>query len=210
MLPLIWLLLCSMGYPSVLLIKSLEDKYPVVLLQSEAWRKTDVIVILACNHYEDEALPFVSRWPNCSLQRNLHAALMYKIKPMPIYLAGGILGNKDKHSQASHNRAFFEAMGVDKADIFTTPRGFNTETEVNSLAPLLKGKHISLVTSASHLPRAVSYFEEQAIKVLPIPVEHLSRKSIEPYIGWPNASSLYRSERAIHEYLGLFYQRYIR
>lgn len=210
MLPLIWLLLCSMGYPSVLLIKSLEDKYPVVLLQSEAWKKTDAIVVLACNHYEDESLPFVSRWPNCSLQRNLHATLMYKIQPMPVYLGGGVLGNKDKYSQASHNRAFFESMGVNNADIFTIPKGSNTESEAKALSPLLQGKWISLVTSASHLPRAVKYFEDLGIKVLPIPVEHFSRRNIEPVISLPNATSLYRSERAIHEYLGLIYQGYFR
>jgi uncharacterized SAM-binding protein YcdF (DUF218 family) len=208
--PIAWLLLCSMTYPSVLLIKNLEDKYPVVSLQSDAWKKTDAIVVLACNYFEDDDLPFVSRWPNCSLQRNLHAALMYKIHPMPIYLAGGVLGKKDKFSQASHNKAFFELMGVDGADVFITPKGFNTETEVAELASLLKDKQISLVTSASHLPRAVRYFEEHNIKVLPIPVEHLSRRKIEPMINLPNATSLYRSERALHEYLGLIYQHYLR
>jgi uncharacterized SAM-binding protein YcdF (DUF218 family) len=129
---------------------------------------------------------------------------------MPIFLAGDILGSNDKYSQASHNKYFFEQMGVDSADIFIVPKGVNTETEVNALASILDGRNISLVTSASHLPRAVFYFEEKNIQVLPIPVEHFSRKSVEPMIGLPNAASLYRSERAIHEYLGLIYQKYVR
>jgi uncharacterized SAM-binding protein YcdF (DUF218 family) len=208
--PLLWLLICSMTYPSVLLIKNLEDKYPVIPLQSEEWRKTQAIVVLACNYFEDDKLPFVSRWPNCSMQRNLHAALMYREHPMPIFLAGDILGRNDKTSQASHNKYFFEQMGVNSDDIHIIPKGVNTETEVNALASVLKGRHISLVTSASHLPRAVFYFEENNIQVLPIPVEHFSRIDIEPMVGLPNATSLYRSERAIHEYLGLIYQKYIR
>jgi uncharacterized SAM-binding protein YcdF (DUF218 family) len=199
-----------MTYPSVFLIKHLEDKYPVIPVGSEEWQKTEAIVVLACNYFEDNDLPFVSRWPNCSLQRNLHAALMYRKHKMPIFLAGDILGSTDKFTQASHNQYFFEQMGVDSADIFILPKGVNTETEVNALTSILDGKHISLVTSASHLPRAVFYFEEKNIQVLPIPVEHLSRKSVEPVIGLPNAASLYRSERAIHEYLGLIYQRYVR
>jgi uncharacterized SAM-binding protein YcdF (DUF218 family) len=208
--PLLWLLICSMTYPSVLLIKHLEDKYPVIPIQSQEWRKTEAIVVLACNYFEDNGLPFVSRWPNCSLQRNLHAVLMYREHAMPIFLAGDILGSNDKYSQASHNKYFFEQMGVDSADIFIVPKGVNTETEVNALASILDGRNISLVTSASHLPRAVFYFEEKNIQVLPIPVEHFSRKSVEPMIGLPNAASLYRSERAIHEYLGLIYQKYVR
>ena len=209
-IPLVWLFLCSMTYPSVLLIKNLEDKYPVVFLGSQEWRKTDAIVVLACYHFEDEELPFVSRWPNCSLQRNLHATLMYKAHALPIYLAAGIVGINNKYSLAQHNRAFFELMGVNSEDVFTTPSGSNTETEAQALSPLLQGKMISLVTSASHLPRAVKYFEDLGIKVLPIPVEHLSRKKVKPMIDLPNASSLYRSERAIHEYLGLVYQHYSR
>lgn len=208
--PLLWLLICSMTYPSVLLIKHLEDKYPVVPLQSQEWRKTEAIVVLACNYFEDNGLPFVSRWPNCSLQRNLHAAMMYREHSMPIFLAGGILGKSDKYSQASHNQDFFEKMGVDSADIFIVPQGTNTESEVDALASILHGKHISLVTSASHLPRAVFYFEEKSIQVLPIPVEHFTRKKVKPVVDLPNAASLYRSERAIHEYLGLIYQKYVR
>ena len=210
LVPLLWLLICSMTYPSVLLIKNLEDKYPVVPLQSQEWRKTEAIVVLACNYFEDEHLPFVSRWPNCSMQRNLHAALMYREHPMPIFLAGDVLGSTDKYSQASHNKYFFKQMGVRSSDIFIIPKGVNTETEVNALASILNDKHISLVTSASHLPRAVFYFEEKNIKVLPIPVEHFSRLNVMPVVGLPNAASLYRSERAIHEYLGLIYQKYIR
>ena len=209
-LPLLWLLACSMTYPSVLLIKHLEDTYPVIPLGSEEWRKTEAIVVLACNYFEDDELPFVSRWPNCSLQRNLHAALMYREYPMPIFLAGDVLGRNDKFPQASHNQYFFELMGVDSADIFVVPKGRNTETEVNALVSILDSRNISLVTSASHLPRAVFYFEENNIQVLPIPVEHLSRKSVEPVLGLPNATSLSRSERAIHEYLGLIYQKYLR
>jgi uncharacterized SAM-binding protein YcdF (DUF218 family) len=209
-IPVVWLFLCSMTYPSVLFIKNLEDKYPVVFLQSPEWRKTDAIVVLACYHFEDEELPFVSRWPNCSLQRNLHAALMYQAHALPIYLAAGVLGKDNKYSLAQHNQSFFQKMGVDKADIFTTSIGFNTETEVQALSLLLQGKSISLVTSASHLPRAVRYFEDLGIKVLPIPVEHFSRIQIEPMLDLPNARSLYRSERAIHEYLGLVYQGYFR
>jgi uncharacterized SAM-binding protein YcdF (DUF218 family) len=208
--PLLWLLICSMTYPSVLLIKNLEDKYPVIPLQSEEWRKAEAIVVLACNYFEDDKLPFVSRWPNCSMQRNLHAALMYREHPMPIFLAGDVLGRDDKESQANHNKYFFEKMGVDSEDIFILPKGRNTETEVSALVSILDGKSISLVTSASHLPRAVFYFEEKNVQVLPIPVEHFSRIDVSPMVGLPNARALYRSERAIHEYLGLIYQKYIR
>lgn len=208
-IPLIWLYLCSLTYPSVMLVKPLEDPYPTITLESEQWENTDAIVILACYYFEDEKLPFVSRWPSCSLQRNLQASLMYMRKPKHIYLAGGILGSENKQSQAYHNRFFLEKLGVNPNDITIIPKGYNTQTEVAALSNLLQGKTISLVTSASHIPRALGYFERYDINVLPIPVEHLSRKNVKFTLTLPNAQSLYRSERAIHEYLGLIYQKLI-
>lgn len=210
LLPLLWLYICSLTYPSALLVKHLEDQYKVVSLESEQWKKTDAIVVLACYYFDDKELPFVSRWPTCSLQRNLHASLMHKIHLIPIYLAGGILSSNHDKSIAEYNKSYFETLGVKSNNIITVAQGSNTETEVSALAPLLKNKYISLVTSASHMPRAIQYFEQHGLKVLPIPVEHMSNSKIEPMLGLPNASSLYRSERAIHEYLGLIYQQFIR
>jgi uncharacterized SAM-binding protein YcdF (DUF218 family) len=193
-----------------MLIKPLEDQYPTIKISSAVWQKADAIVVLACNHFDDEELPFVSRWPQCTMQRNLQAALMYKEKKLPIYLAAGILNKLDSKSQAEYNKAFLVRLGVNADDIFIFPQGHDTESEVDALAPHLTSKYVALVTSASHLPRAVQYFTLHGIDVLPIPVEHLSRKNVSFTIGLPNAFSLYRSERAIHEYLGLIYQRYIK
>ena len=207
-LPVLWLFTCSMTYPSVLMVKYLEDQYPVVQLTSQKWQSTDVIVVLACYYFDDDELPFVSRWPECSLQRNLQAALMYQVKPMPIYLAAGVLNQRDSDSQAAFNATFLRKLGVKGEDIHILPNGKDTQSEVAALAPALRGKSVSLVTSASHQLRAVEYFNRQGIKVLAIPVEHLSMPNIEFTLGLPNAQSLYRSERAIHEYLGLLYQRF--
>lgn len=191
------------------MVKQLEDDHDVINLESTRWKETEAIVVLACFYFEDEVLPFVSHWPDCSLQRNLHAALMYQHKPLPIYVAGGILGTAAKMSIANYNKSFFEKLGVQKGDIYAISEGTNTQSEATALAPFLKGKYISLVTSASHMTRAVSYFEKQGFKVLPIPVDHLSKSHIEPVLDRPNARSLYRSERAIHEYLGIIYQNFI-
>jgi uncharacterized SAM-binding protein YcdF (DUF218 family) len=89
---------------------------------------------------------------------------MYREHPMPIILDGDVLGRDDKESQANYNKYFFELMGVDSEDIFIVPKGRNTETEVNALASILNGRNISLVTSASHLPRAVFTLKKRRYK----------------------------------------------
>lgn len=207
-IPIIWFFLCSMTYPSIELIKYLESPHPTVNIESEQWKSADAIVVLACNYYEEENFPYVSRWPNCSLQRNLQAVLMYKTYPLPIYLAGDVLNRTDSESQAEHNKSFFEYFGVPTQSIHTISKGTNTETEVAAIASILNGNKVALVTSASHLTRAIKYFDAFDIETIAIPVEHLSRRHTSFTIGLPSAKNLYRSERAIHEYLGLIYQDY--
>lgn len=200
-----WLLFCSMTYTSVLLVHKLEHTYPVIKLDSEQWKKADVIVVLACYFYDDYDLPWVSRWPDCSLKRNLHASLMFAESAKPIYLSGGNIPRTNT-TYAHENMLFMRKMGVPKEFLHESLEGFNSETEVQALAKKLQGKTVALVTSATHMSRAVNYFTVAKIKTVPIPVEHLSRKNIELELSMPNASNLYRSERAIHEFLGLSYQ----
>ena len=203
---LCWLLFCSLPFTSTLLIHGLEHHYPSIDVQDEEWKSADAIVVLACSFYDDDALPLVSRWHDCSMKRNLQAALMYKEKATPIYLSGGPVDKTD-YTHAQFNLRFFKQMGIPEEHIILSQQGHNTASEAAGLLPLLQGKTIALVPSASHQIRAVEYFRHQSVTIIPIPVEHLSRYDIEPMIGRPSARSLYRSERAMHEYLGILAQR---
>lgn len=201
----LWFLFCSLTYTSVLLIHPLEHQYPTIKVESNAWRDVDAIVVLACYFFDDDSLPFVSKWPNCTMQRNLHAVLMYRQKALPIYVSGGIRPGADT-TYAYQNAQFLITMGVPESAIKQIPIGYNTQTEAHALSKELARKKIALVTSASHIQRAKYYFETDHMTVLPIPVDYLSNESIKPILDLPNARSLDRSEQAIYEYLGLAYQ----
>lgn len=194
-----------MPYTSTLLIHHLDHHYPTIDFDDKRWQSADAIVVLACSFYDDDALPLTSRWHDCAIKRNLQAVLMYQEKAMPIFLSGGSVKESD-YTHAQFNLQFFKQMNVPEKDITLSERGYNTATESEALAPLLKGKTIALVTSASHQTRAVEYFKRKNLNVIPIPVEHLSRYEREFTLGLPSANNLYRSERAIHEYLGILAQ----
>lgn len=200
-----WFIFCTLPYTSTLLIHRLEHHYPVIDFDDEEWQSADAIVVLACSFYDEEKLPFTSRWHDCSAKRNLQAALMYKERPTPIYLSGGQIEQSD-YTHADFNRTFLMQLGVPTEDILLSRHGKNTDSESKALLPMIDGKTIALVTSASHQIRATNYFKALGIKVIQVPVEHLSRPNISFVLGWPSANNLYRSERAIHEYLGLLAQ----
>jgi uncharacterized SAM-binding protein YcdF (DUF218 family) len=201
----VWAIFCSMTYPSLLMVHALEHNYPSINADSKAWQDADAIVVLACYYFDDDELPLISRWPDCSLKRNLQAVLMHQQLATPIYVTGGKLAGAEK-SHAEYNAMFLETLAVPKEYIHIVAKGHDTQSEAVALHGL-KEQTIALVTSATHIERAKYYFEQQGIKVIPIPVEHLSKKNIKFVIGLPNARSIYRSERAIHEYLGLISQR---
>ncbi|TDF37282.1 YdcF family protein [Alteromonadaceae bacterium M269] len=203
----IWFILCSLPYSSSLLIKSLEHRYPTIDYDSDKWQRADAIVVLACSFYEEPKLPFISRWHDCSVKRNVQAALMYQQKHVPIYLSGGLKKTSEK-THATFNQDFLKVFNVPTKDIHIVEEGFNTASEVKALSTLLKGKTVALVTSASHQIRAVNYFKRHGIDIIPIPVEHLSLPDTGLISGKPSATNLYRSERAIHEYLGLLAQSF--
>lgn len=65
---------------------------------------------------------------------------------------------------------------------------------------------VILVTSASHMPRAVRNFKKQGIRVIPAPTDFKIKSSklwVSDFL--PSPEYLKISETAIHEYLGLIY-----
>ena len=83
----------------------------------------------------------------------------------------------------------------------------DTREELNRMSQTIGEDRFILLTSASHMPRAMALFQGAGMNPLPAPIEYLvkSRSSYENWI--PSAGSLYLSERAIYEYLGLLWLR---
>lgn len=201
----LWLFYCSGTYTSSTLIHRLEHAYPTVLPSSSKWIATDAIVILACYYFDDEGLPKYNQWPRCSLQRLLQAVDMYRFHNKQIIVSGGNLGNWSK-SLAEYSRDFLVKQGVDAKSITVIPDGFNTESEVEAICATQNFDSVSMITSASHQLRASKEFEKHNVKVINVPVDFLTRTEIKFELSLPNADSLKRSERALHEYMGLLAQ----
>jgi uncharacterized SAM-binding protein YcdF (DUF218 family) len=68
-----------------------------------------------------------------------------------------------------------------------------------------------LVTSATHLPRAVNLFKAVGLEVLPVPAYRRTWEDHDfDWRSWlPSASALGHTAAALHEYLGLLYYRLV-
>lgn len=98
-------------------------------------------------------------------------------------------------------------IGLRRESLVILQDARDTRDEVKRMSQIIGADRFLLVTSASHMPRAMALFQGAGMNPLPAPTEYLvkSRSSHENWI--PSAGSFYLSERAIYEYLGLLWLR---
>ncbi|MEW9798965.1 YdcF family protein [Alteromonas sp. CYL-A6] len=199
-----WGLVWSQSIASLVLLNTLEQQYPAVKADSMQWRQSQAIAVLGCTAYPDVTLPEISQWPRCSMQRLLQAALMYQHHRTPIIVTGGMI-LESPNSYAEHARTLLLHLGVDEEDIHVIGQGENTHQEARAI--YAGGwRNIALVTSASHMPRAVNYFRHYGINVIPVPVDHSGPSGIRWKVHVPSARQLDNAAKAFREYVGLAYQ----
>ena len=102
------------------------------------------------------------------------------------------------------------AAGVPPEKIVLTPPVRDTADEARAAADLCRGhgwKHVVLVTSAWHMPRAAWLFQRAGVSFTPFPVDFqtdpLRRLTLLNFL--PNARSLEMTEWALREDYGLVY-----
>jgi len=200
-----WYLLSSTTVVPLSLAKWLENQYPPAHARQVLDYRPQAIVVLACYFYEDDLLPIISQWPECSLKRLLHAYWLHRDTGVPIIVTGGgIDGTHTTHAREAGQ--FLARLGVEPDAILAIAKGTNTQREAAAVEAAGFNK-IVLVTTAVHMPRSVNEFERVHIDVLASPTDHLSKIQTTPIVEWPNAISMRIAERVIHEYVGLLYQR---
>lgn len=187
------------------LIRPLESQYPPYLVDAAIEHSVHDIIVLGAAQVADPRLPLLSQLGNAALERiseGVHLALAY---PDARLIVSGYAGGEGRSSAELYS-AVAQRFGIDKSRIIELPEPKDTSEEAAAIAPLIKGRQALLVTSASHMPRAMRLFIEQGAEPMAAPVGHLAKESrakLPFYTYLPNARYLERSETAWHEYLGL-------
>ncbi|MDQ7032029.1 MAG: ElyC/SanA/YdcF family protein [Desulfonauticus sp.] len=164
------------------------------------------IVVLGGGHVSESVLPPNAQLNAWTLARVIESVRLRKMFPeSKIIYSGGRINFFDKKSNAEVMKQVALMLGVPEKDIFLENRSLDTRDEVIFLKPMLQGKKFILVTSASHMPRAVALFKKEGLQPIPSPSSYLSKKTSH-YLWWsyfPSFSGLHKSERLCYELLGL-------
>ncbi len=201
------LTLFSLTPVSNTLLASLENQYPSYLHHpSENIRQIKHIVVLGAGHISDPTVPVTSQINAITLARLAEGVRLYKMTANSrLILSGGNVF--DDKPEAETMRAIAKIMGVDDDAIILDSHSLDTQDQALNIKVLAGDDDFILVTSASHMPRSMALFNRQGMSPIPAPANHAVRQKDElsPDDYFPNAHALRKSEKMIHEYLGILW-----
>jgi uncharacterized SAM-binding protein YcdF (DUF218 family) len=222
-----WLLIVSLlilflagnRWVSTSLARSLEWRYPPL----QAGQQAPVIIVLA-GGTEPLEPPRQTVELNGAGDRVLYAAHLYRQGAAPLLLlCGGDIPWMDTSaaSPAEDMQTLLLEMGIPKEALILETRSQNTSENAANCAGMLKDRGIDeaiLVTSATHMPRAMMLFADQGLKLTPAPTDYAVTEE-----GWaqlwqtpganlltnlmPSASALGQTTNAFKEYIGMIWYR---
>ena len=206
------LLIFSNGFVPNLLLRPLEQQYlPVPDLTAGPAGPAQAIkyiVVLGGGHLTDPKLAVTSWVAPETLYRVVEGVRLYKAGPgRKLILSGGRVFSPLPESQTMSRLVLI--MGVNPQDILLESGSRDTEEQARLIKPLVGREKFFLVTSASHLPRAMALFQKQGLAPVAAPAGQLVRQSQNwsPDDFFPNSGGLLWVEIAQHEYLGLAWAR---
>jgi uncharacterized SAM-binding protein YcdF (DUF218 family) len=195
----------STTFFGALLLAPLESRYQA--RQTADFAGVHDIVALGSSYSPSDGLSAASALDEEGLRRVIEAVRLQRQLPGTILVLTG--GASDaKPAPATGAERFARELGVDENRILALPHALDTRQEAKEISELMGNKPFLLVTSASHLPRAMEYMRRFGAKAIPVPASNYSAKFQFSWRGLvPCANGLKMSEMAIHEYVGLLAQR---
>jgi uncharacterized SAM-binding protein YcdF (DUF218 family) len=183
------------------LLRPLEHRYPPFDMASRgeaALPAVRFIMVLGARANTDPGVPVTSRVSSNLMVRLVEGVRLHR------ELAGTKLILSGNHGSAEGMAQVAEALGVSPQDVILSPTPRDTEQEAMRVAALLGQSPFILVTSAAHMPRALGLFRKRGLQPLPAPTDYLAPPcELDPEDVYPNAFTLFKSQTAVYEYLGL-------
>ena len=201
-----WLLLLLLSLQPVAdsLLKPIEDKYPT-------WRdekRVQYVVVLGGGYTWNPNWAPSSNFINNSLPRLTEGIRLWYENPGSKLIFTGAAAKTNPVSTAEAGARVAESLGIPRSEIIVLDKPKDTEEEAAAVKEAIGDAPFLLVTSASHLPRAMIFFRRAGLTPLPAPANQLAIES--PLNPWeraiPSPVWLMHSDRVGYETLGRIWQ----
>lgn len=201
-----WLMLLLLSLQPVAdgLLRPIENKYPTW----QGNQKVEYVVVLGGGYTWDANWAPSSNLINNSLPRLNEGIRLWRANPGSKMIFTGAAAKTNPVSTAEAGARVAESLGVPRSAIITLDSPKDTEEEAAAVKQAIGDVPFLLVTSASHLPRAMVFFQQAGLHPLPAPANQLAINA--PLNLWeriiPSPAWLMHSDRAGYETLGRLWQ----
>jgi uncharacterized SAM-binding protein YcdF (DUF218 family) len=194
------LLVFSNGLVATLLMSPLEYEYPA-LHDPTRHPEARTIVVLTGWAADDDVFPLSAKMNSASAFRVLEAANLHAARPdCRVLVSGSDVAARIMHQQ-------LQRLGVPDQALLIDSESANTAASAARARELLGDAPVFLVSSAGHMRRAIWTFQQQGVRVIAAPTDHLLPRSPWNASWTTSALHLQASDLAAHEYVGLAWYR---
>ncbi|MGA7741397.1 MAG: ElyC/SanA/YdcF family protein [Polyangia bacterium] len=200
------------------LVRPLEATYPPLLAEAtqtvsslpDGSPAPRWVVVLGGGHIDNRSLAASQQLSAPTLARLAEGIRLQRLLPeSKLVLSGG--GNRHEATEAGLLAGAGTSLGAPRERMVLESQSRDTIDEVRALHATLGQERFVLVTSATHLPRAMAMFEKAGMNPIPAPTDYLDADESADvgrlFALIPRAGAAGTIERALHEYLGLFWAR---
>lgn len=166
----------------------------------------EFVSVLGCRNNEINDIPISSALADCSLIRLIEGIRVMRMNPSSQLLLSGY-GGSHPISNADMMKRVAISMGVSPSRIKTFSQPKDTFEEAAAVRRHIGDRTLALVTSASHLPRAMTLYLQHGLDPVPAPTEYLAQNgySMPWYAYAPTSQQLKKAERWWYETLARFW-----
>lgn len=185
------------------LLDPLEHGYPS-LSEDNPPPAVGYVVVLGSGYMPRSGLPVTAALDREGLVRIVEGVrLIRRLGVARLVVSGGAPSG---HTPPAFGYAqLARELGVESSSIVLLSRALDTGSEAHDVVALLGSAPFILVTSASHMPRAIRLMKLAGAHPIPAPTgQQAGTAGGGAFDGWiPTSIGLRKSEQALHEYLGL-------
>jgi uncharacterized SAM-binding protein YcdF (DUF218 family) len=201
----IWLFLISYSPLVNSILYTYEAIYPSL---KTAPKNIEYIYVLGGGHHTDNTHPITSQVSEASsIRLNEGIRLYQQLEEKPTIIVSGYSGLYDPTSGAVMQERLALALGVKKEKLHLEPKPRDTQEEAIAAKKYIGDAPFILVTSASHMKRALTFFHHEGLAPIPAPTNHLADIKHPQYAGIFSTSALRRANIIWHEILGTLWQK---
>ncbi|QOP43456.1 hypothetical protein FJR45_05620 [Sulfurimonas sediminis] len=196
-------LLLLFSYPPFanFLVQNLENRYQ----KFDYKQQIKYIHVLGNGHNTDPSQPLSSQISSAGTKRVLEGVLIHKKMLDSKLIFTGYEGDTNT-TNAVMNAKLAHALGVAYKDMIINGKPADTKEEALFTKTLVADKPFVLVTSATHMPRAMMLFRSLGMHPIAAPTNYY-KSEFRGYLQVPKPVYFYISSVAVHEYIGILWAK---